>query len=250
MENYISANPTEKYIAQNQEGVNELVSSGRFDFGEKVYVIDPGETKIMGNDGKLYDVHTPGSSGGGGDVSGKADKVSNAVSGDLAGLDSSGNLTDTGIAAEDVENALSSLGIIETTYEELYQLVGNGELVPGHKYRITDYETIINGAYMYTDAETGDSYFVNYAHSANHRFDIVVTAINENTLSDKASAMHSASDVDNYFLYSKLDLWELHYTIYNDASIYAWANEQEGKGVIFYMKDEFNNECGYDFKNI
>jgi len=23
-----------------------------------------------------------------------------------------------------------------------------------------------------------------------------------------------------------------------------------GKGVIYYMKDEFGNECPYDFKNI
>lgn len=26
--------------------------------------------------------------------------------------------------------------------------------------------------------------------------------------------------------------------------------EEKGKGVIYYMKDEFNNECSYDFKNI
>lgn len=62
MENYISANPTEKYIAQNDTGLEELKNSGKLDFGEKVYVIESGETKIMGNDGNIYDFHTPSSS--------------------------------------------------------------------------------------------------------------------------------------------------------------------------------------------
>jgi hypothetical protein len=26
--------------------------------------------------------------------------------------------------------------------------------------------------------------------------------------------------------------------------------EGSGKGIIYYMKDEYNNECPYDFKNI
>lgn len=62
MENYISANPTEKYIAQNDTGLEELKNSGKLDFGEKVYVIESGETKIMGNDGNIYDFYTPSSS--------------------------------------------------------------------------------------------------------------------------------------------------------------------------------------------
>ena len=49
------------------------------------------------------------------DVSGKADKVGGATNGDFAGLDASGNLTDSGVAAEDVvtktqhEEAIASL---------------------------------------------------------------------------------------------------------------------------------------------
>ena len=62
MENYISANPTEKYIAQNDSGLEELKNSGKLDFGEKVYVIESGETKIMGNDGNIYNFYTPSSS--------------------------------------------------------------------------------------------------------------------------------------------------------------------------------------------
>lgn len=33
-------------------------------------------------------------------------------------------------------------------------------------------------------------------------------------------------------------------------AIEDWGEETEGKGVIYYMKDEYNNECHYDFKNI
>ena len=56
--------------------------------------------------------------------------------------------------------------------------------------------------------------------------------------------------------------WKLKYCLDNDTSRFAWAlNEQaitnlesvqaiSGKGVIYWMRDEFDNECPYDFKNI
>ena len=39
------------------------------------------------------------------------------------------------------------------------------------------------------------------------------------------------------------------YCIDNDKSRFEWASDS-GQGVIYWMKDEFNNECPYDFKNI
>jgi hypothetical protein len=42
----------------------------------------------------------------------------------------------------------------------------------------------------------------------------------------------------------------LKYCLNNDTNRFAWADATNGKGVIYYMKDEFFNECGYDFKNI
>ena len=36
----------------------------------------------------------------------------------------------------------------------------------------------------------------------------------------------------------------------NDTNRFGWTDESNGKGVIYYMKDEWNNECPYDFKNI
>ena len=49
---------------------------------------------------------------------------------------------------------------------------------------------------------------------------------------------------------TKLEAWEIKYCIYNDTSRFAWADTVNGKGVIYYMKDENRNECPYDFKNI
>ena len=34
------------------------------------------------------------------------------------------------------------------------------------------------------------------------------------------------------------------------SAIYDWGEENAGKGVIYYIKDEWDNECPYDFKNI
>lgn len=53
-----------------------------------------------------------------------------------------------------------------------------------------------------------------------------------------------------YFANANFAAWELKYCLDNDTSRFDWANSNAGKGVIYYMKDEFNNECPYDFKNI
>lgn len=33
-------------------------------------------------------------------------------------------------------------------------------------------------------------------------------------------------------------------------NVEGWGEDEAGKGVIYYMKDEYENECPYDFKNI
>ena len=42
---------------------------------------------------------------------------------------------------------------------------------------------------------------------------------------------------------------QLKYTIDNDATRFAWA-DSEGKGIIYRMIDEHDNDCPYDFKNL
>jgi len=47
----------------------------------------------------------------------------------------------------------------------------------------------------------------------------------------------------DYFDNSKLEAWKLKYCLDNDTSRFAWADEVNGKGVIYRMVDEFNNDC-------
>jgi hypothetical protein len=55
---------------------------------------------------------------------------------------------------------------------------------------------------------------------------------------------------EDYFKNNDLSSWEIKYSLDNDTTRFAWADSENGKGVIYYMKDEFNNEAWYDFKNI
>ena len=123
--------------------------------------------------------------------------------------------------------------MIETTHEDLKNLRNNSELTPGQLYRVTDYVT--------TTTQEG-------TRSAGHAFDIIVTALSDSELSEYAKAI--AHSGDTYFENCELSAWELKYCLDNDTSRFAWADETNGKGVIYYMKDEWNNECPYDFKNI
>ena len=108
-------------------------------------------------------------------------------------------------------------------------------LIAGQSYRITDYETVVSG-------ELQD------VRSAGHPFDLLVVAIDAKTLSEKAKAM--LHDADEYFADAKLEAWEVWYCIDNDTKRFAWADEANGKGVIYRLIDEYNNDCPYDFKNI
>ena len=131
-------------------------------------------------------------------------------------------------------NSKKSFGnMTNVTYAELKTLRDNSQLVEGQYYRITDFVTTV-------DQED--------AKSAGHRFDIIVLATSSNALNENALAAKHAEDT--YFDNSNLDAWELKYDLDNDKSKYVWADETNGKGVIYYMKDEFNNECSYDFKNV
>ena len=56
--------------------------------------------------------------------------------------------------------------------------------------------------------------------------------------------------VFDYFDNNDLNAWEIKYCLDNDTSRFAWADPDNGKGVIYYMKDEYGNEAPYDFKNI
>ena len=124
-------------------------------------------------------------------------------------------------------------GIQEITWSALKTLRDGGDLTPGQFYRITDYTCTT------TQTDT---------HSAGHVFDIIVFALSESILSEEAWADHHEGDT--YFSNCKLEAWELKYCLDNDDTQFDWADTTNGKGVIYYMKDERDNECPYDFKNI
>ena len=122
---------------------------------------------------------------------------------------------------------------IEVSYSTLLNLRDTDSLIPGMKYRITDYIT--------TTAQENTV-------SAGNPFDIIVTADTINSLNENAAACQNKDD--GYFDDTNFSAWELKYSLDNDTSRFAWADAENGKGVIYYMKDEHNNECAYDFKNI
>ena len=123
--------------------------------------------------------------------------------------------------------------VIEISYNDLVTLRGSSKLVPGQQYRITDYTCTT------TQANT---------KSTGHQFDIIVTADDESTLNEEArAALHTG---DEYFSGCSLNAWKIWYCLDNDTTRFAWADATNGKGVIYRMIDEFNNDVPYDFKNI
>ena len=124
-------------------------------------------------------------------------------------------------------------GVTEIIWSDLVDLRNNNELIPGQYYRITDYTCTTSQA---------------NTRSAGHQFDIIVTADDESTLNEEArAALHTG---DEYFSGCTLSAWKIWYSLDNDANRFAWADSANGKGIIYRMIDEWNNDVPYDFKNI
>lgn len=141
----------------------------------------------------------------------------------------------TASSSRTLQQVLSNVGCLtEITWSVLKSLRDSSGLTPGMQYRITDYNT--------TTVQSN-------TQAAGHQFDIIVVADDNHTLNENARAVRHEGDT--YFRNSTLEAWELKYDIDNDTSKYEWADSgSTGRGVIYYMKDEWNNECPYDFKNI
>ena len=125
--------------------------------------------------------------------------------------------------------------MVELTYSELKTLRDSSCLIPGQQYRITDYITTT------TQENT---------ISAGNQFDIIVTADSESTLNEISRAcLH---DGDTYFSNAgaNLEAWQIWYCLDNDTERFAWADVENGKGVIYRMIDAWGNDLPYDFKNI
>lgn len=139
-------------------------------------------------------------------------------------------ITKVNVGGVDYELGGSGTGkMVEITHAELKALKDSSSLEVGTKYRITDYVGTFKTL-----------------KSANHPFDIVVEALSESVLSEKASAMRHEGD--EYFTNAKMELWEIWYSLENDTIRFAEAAEN-GKGFIFKLKDEYGNDVCFDFKN-
>ena len=126
------------------------------------------------------------------------------------------------------------ISIVNITYNELKELRDNSKLKPSQYYRITDFvTTVVN------DPE---------AQSAGHQFDIIVMASDKNKLQEECYAIQHKDDT--YFANCNLAAWKIWYCLDNDNTKYAWADTINGKGVIYRMIDEWQNDCPYDFKNV
>lgn len=124
--------------------------------------------------------------------------------------------------------------ITKIEYSELVNLRNNGQLIPGMWYELLDY----------IPTTTQDNTDV-----TDHVFDILLLATSNNTLSEEAKAVRHEGD--NYYPdYVQFNAWKIWYCLDNDTSRFFWADEENGKGVIYRMIDEFGNDCPYDFKNI
>lgn len=162
-----------------------------------------------------------------------ADYTWESLSPDLSSLATKSEVEDVAHALELTARDCENMTSIE--YDELVQLRDDGELIPGKWYRIVDYHT--------TTAQED-------TQSADHQFDVIVKADSTNVLNENAFA--AINEDDAYFTDegAKLEAWQLKYCLDNDSNRFAWADDRNGKGVIYWMRDEWGNECPYDFKNI
>lgn len=133
------------------------------------------------------------------------------------------------------------IGWISVTYSEFLDLITNNELVPNAVYRMTDFVTTCS------EDSSGSGKSLIKCKSANHPFDLVITADSTNTfVNPVAAAVHSG---DSYFKGHALTSWKVYYTTDNINNNAIKAIET-GKGTITRLIDEYNNDLPYDFKNI
>lgn len=130
------------------------------------------------------------------------------------------------------------------TYENLVKLVKQSKLRWGMLYRLTNYQATVDSGLINASTRLQ---VVDSGQNTNNGFDIILRATSNNTLNENCRFMKSVNS--EYFEDCALESWEGKYSLKNDHTRFEWADEN-GFGVIYYMKDNFGNEAHYDFKNI
>lgn len=122
-------------------------------------------------------------------------------------------------------------GMIYVTYEQLGRMIDFSSLIPGASYSITDYTFVVD--------ERAQNDFI----SGNHMFNIVVKAINSNTLSEEASA--DWDNNDTYFDDCLIRKWKLWYCFENDTNRFEWACD---KNFLHCIKPDSNVSASGTYK--
>ena len=143
--------------------------------------------------------------------------------------------TSSAVGTTEVPVLINLDDVVAGDYETIKGYADNNNLIVGQKYRITDYAATV------PTTLTGIT-------SASNPFDIIISASSTGTFFEDAKAVKNTDNT--YFDNSNLDAWQVKYDINNDATKYEWADTNTGKGVIYFMRDEFANEAPYDFKSI
>lgn len=143
------------------------------------------------------------------------------------------------LKGKDAEGGTAPSGLIEVTQAELKALIDSSSLVYLQRYRIVDFVTKIN---EYQDNNYGTTF-----KSAEHQYDLVVTADSENTIKEDATAM--LHEGDEYFQENDVLAWKLNIKLIDDKAPDPY--KVEGSYIyVTHMIDQNQNECPYDFKNI
>lgn len=136
--------------------------------------------------------------------------------------------------------------IIKDTYENIYQLVLDKQLVVGNIYIVNDFQTIYleQGEILGTDDSLAPSqkYDVLLFPTSSNTFDTRVSLVahDDRTMADPCQCLYSL-------------LWQVEYMIYPEelnGTIKEQYQTIKTKGRILYLKDQNNNYAYYDFKNI
>lgn len=142
----------------------------------------------------------------------------------------------TGQQVEKILDIANQPKIIKYTHQELYDLYINKQLIPGQLYAITDY----------------DCSYIHPSGGNDEKFEMQVRA------DDVKYIILLAIDIDKFdynVQYIREDgyakIIECKYTIDPQECIFtANMTTYSPKGAVFYMKDEYENECSYDFKHV
>ncbi len=132
-----------------------------------------------------------------------------------------------------IEQSVNAPQFVETTVSELRNMCDNGELTPGCKYRITDYECKVEGMMS-----------AMYAKSVNNKYDIVIEAIDEHTLSQDAKPMnhvpeepeHEVTEITKFKFFSDMGAG-------GEADIYGFMIRNKSIDDTNTSEDERMTDC-------